>query len=93
MDEQKELLDFFICPITQELMENPVIASDGHCYEKKAIQNWLNRGNLTSPFTGIKIPNKNLIDNLHLKSMINQYKSNPFLFSSKGIFKFIYFNQ
>ena len=27
----------FCCPITQEEMVDPVVASDGHCYERAAI--------------------------------------------------------
>ena len=30
-----------ICPITMELMTEPVIAADGHSYEKAAIEEWL----------------------------------------------------
>jgi len=33
--------DDLICPITQELMNNPVIAADGHTYERVAIERWL----------------------------------------------------
>ena len=30
----------FVCPITQEIMRDPVILSDGHTYEKTAIEKW-----------------------------------------------------
>lgn len=30
-----------LCPITMEKMVNPVIASDGHTYERDAIQDWI----------------------------------------------------
>lgn len=43
--------DEFICPITFELFRDPVVASDGHTYEKGAIDKWL-RTNTTSPRTG-----------------------------------------
>ena len=29
------------CPITHEIMINPVVAADGHSYEHKAILEWL----------------------------------------------------
>ena len=30
----------FLCPITQEIMEHPVLDCVGNCYEKAAIENW-----------------------------------------------------
>jgi hypothetical protein len=36
-----KIRDEFICPITYELMREPVVASDGHTYEKAAIEKWL----------------------------------------------------
>ena len=39
-----------VCPITQELPIEPVMAEDGKIYEKKAILEWLNR-DATSPVT------------------------------------------
>ena len=41
----------FICPITQELMEEPVVTQDGQTYERHAIEYWL-RDHDTSPLTG-----------------------------------------
>ena len=41
---------FKTCPITQVFMEDPVIAQDGHTYERLAITEWL-RNNRTSPMT------------------------------------------
>ena len=40
-----------LCPITKKLMVDPVIASDGQTYERKAIQEVIDRGDL-SPFNG-----------------------------------------
>ena len=34
----------FICPITREIMKDPVIDRDGNSYEKEAILNWLRQG-------------------------------------------------
>jgi len=42
--------DSLICPITWELFRDPVIAEDGHLYEREAITRWINE-NGTSPFT------------------------------------------
>ena len=40
----------FLCPITQELPIDPVIAEDGRVYERSAIVEWLER-NEKSPHT------------------------------------------
>jgi hypothetical protein len=51
-EEQEKLMDkftasidwdFFRCPITRAFISDPVIASDGHTYEKAAIEAWINR--------------------------------------------------
>ena len=34
-------LQTFICPITGDIMKDPVIGSDGHTYERSAIEQWL----------------------------------------------------
>jgi len=31
----------FFCPITHELMTDPVTDPDGHSYERSAIENWI----------------------------------------------------
>ena len=41
----------FICPLTLELMTDPVTAADGHSYESAAIKQWLQSSAL-SPLTG-----------------------------------------
>jgi hypothetical protein len=37
------------CPITLELMTDPVVAEDGHSYERTAIARWFAEGHQTSP--------------------------------------------
>ncbi|AZL15815.1 U-box domain-containing protein [Rickettsiales endosymbiont of Stachyamoeba lipophora] len=37
----------YICPITREVMREPVKADDEHYYEREALQRWYNRGNKT----------------------------------------------
>lgn len=44
----------FLCPLTHKIMWQPVIAADGHVYEKVSIENWL-RSHQTSPVTGESI--------------------------------------
>jgi hypothetical protein len=34
-------IDAFICPITQEIMRDPVMTKYGHCFEKRVIETWV----------------------------------------------------
>lgn len=68
-----KLLDECICPITNEIMTNPVIAGDGHTYECDAIKMWLKTHD-TSPTTGLKMDKNVCIPNLKVKRMITIIK-------------------
>ena len=57
-----------VCPITSEIMRDPVVASDGHTYERSAIENWL-RTNSASPMTDQVLPSKCLFPNHELRSI------------------------
>jgi len=63
----------FICPITRELMSEPVVATDGHSYEYAAISHWLET-HIRSPMTGETMPSKILIPNFNLKSQIEEWQ-------------------
>jgi hypothetical protein len=62
-----------LCPITCEIMKDPVICSDGNTYERKAIETWL-RTNNKSPSTNLPLINKTLIPNVFAKRVIETYK-------------------
>ncbi|KAM8788541.1 WD repeat, SAM and U-box domain-containing protein 1 [Rhynchonycteris naso] len=68
-----EIPDEFICPITRELMQDPVIASDGYSYEKEAIENWISKKKRTSPMTNLVLPSLVLTPNRTLKMAINRW--------------------
>eukprot|EP00931_Biecheleriopsis_adriatica_P119691 TRINITY_DN94904_c0_g1_i1.p1 TRINITY_DN94904_c0_g1~~TRINITY_DN94904_c0_g1_i1.p1 ORF type:complete len:941 (-),score=200.59 TRINITY_DN94904_c0_g1_i1:9-2831(-) len=59
----------FRCCITRELMEHPVITSDGHTYERAAIAKWLEEHG-TSPKTGQELPDKVLRPNHAMRAQI-----------------------
>eukprot|EP00035_Acanthoeca_spectabilis_P028152 m.469391 g.469391 ORF g.469391 m.469391 type:complete len:698 (-) comp28501_c0_seq1:273-2366(-) len=44
----------FLCPILNDLMEDPVVAADGHMYERAAIEAWFQRSD-RSPMTNLAI--------------------------------------
>ena len=62
----------YICPITTEIMTDPVSTSDGFTYERTAISEWL-RTKDTSPVTGATLESKTVIPNLSLRSMIRAF--------------------
>lgn len=57
------------CPLTHEIMQDPVVLVDGHSYERKAIEAWLKEHN-TSPVTKEPLSTKVFYPNLVLKHVI-----------------------
>ena len=70
--DAREVPDDFICPITAEIMTDPVCTSDGFTYERAAITEWL-RTKDTSPKTGAKLESTMLFPNLSLRSVIRAF--------------------
>ena len=70
--EAREVPDEFICPITTEIMTDPVSTSDGFTYERAAITEWL-RTKDTSPKTGAKLESTTLYPIHSLRSMIRAF--------------------
>ena len=66
------------CPITLAVMQDPVIAGDGHSYERAAIEHWL-RNHRTSPLTGCIMPNSTLLPNHRLRTLIRDLEADPTL--------------
>eukprot|EP00943_MAST-04B_sp_MAST-4B-sp1_P009093 g9093.t1 len=46
----------FFCPLTLEIMKDPVILPDGFTYERDNIEDWLSRRKNTSPMTNEVLP-------------------------------------
>merc|ERR1712130_430945 len=63
----------YFCPITHELMVDPVMTDDGQSYERAAIEEWL-KHNDTSPNTGERLPSKKITPNYSLNAAIAQYR-------------------
>lgn len=70
----KSIPNEFYCPITLDLMEEPVLAEDGKNYERSAIEGWIKSQNpekpILSPVTRAKISLVGLKDNIPLKKLI-----------------------
>jgi hypothetical protein len=67
----------FICPITQSVMKDPVIGSDGITYERSAIEQWFATGNMTSPVTRAPMDPADLRPNYALKALIEGGPAGP----------------
>ncbi|XP_031702054.1 WD repeat, SAM and U-box domain-containing protein 1 [Anarrhichthys ocellatus] len=68
--------DEFLCPITRELMREPVIAADGYSYEREAIDSWIKTKNRSSPMTNLPLLTTLLTPNRTLKMAIGRWKTN-----------------
>jgi hypothetical protein len=67
----------FICPITMDIMSDPVVMPDGHTYEREAITQALIH-NAISPLTRQPMKISDARTNYALKSLIDSWSSNYF---------------
>nr|GLL20956.1 U-box domain-containing protein 1-like [Ipomoea trifida] len=65
--------DEFRCPISLDLMRDPVIVASGHSYDRNSIAQWINSGHHTCPKSGQRLIHMALIPNYSLKSLIHQW--------------------
>ena len=64
--------DLHIRLCVQELLRDPVVAADGHTYERQHIFEWLQKSN-TSPMTNEPMDHQHLIPNLALRAVMDAY--------------------
>jgi sacsin len=70
----------FYCPITSELMADPVVDPEGNSYERRAIEEWLSEHSATSPVTRAPLTARQLVPNRALKDTIGAAAAKAFLF-------------
>ncbi|KAK9998017.1 hypothetical protein SO802_017620 [Lithocarpus litseifolius] len=63
----------FRCPISKELMKDPVVLATGQTYDRAFIQRWFNEGNRTCPQTQQVLSHLDLTPNQLVKEMISQW--------------------
>ncbi|CAI9768116.1 unnamed protein product [Fraxinus pennsylvanica] len=63
----------FLCPISLEIMRDPVIVATGQTYERSYIQRWIDCGSTTCPKTQQRLQNLVLTPNYVLRSLIAQW--------------------
>ena len=73
MEAQTFVPNEFYCPITGDLMIDPVSDPMGHSYEKASIITWLETSN-TSPITRMPLEERQLTENIALKRSISSIR-------------------
>ncbi|KAK8519323.1 hypothetical protein V6N12_025364 [Hibiscus sabdariffa] len=64
----------FRCPISLDLLSDPVTLSTGQTYDRSSIQKWFAYGNLTCPVTMQNLPDPSLVPNHNLRHLIQQWR-------------------
>lgn len=63
----------FCCPISLDLMKDPVIISTGQTYDRSSISRWIDEGHCTCPKTGQMLAHTRLVPNRALRNLIMQW--------------------
>lgn len=63
----------FRCPISLDLMKDPVTLSTGITYDRESIEKWMEDGNQTCPVTNQILRNFDLIPNHSIRKMIQEW--------------------
>lgn len=65
----------YCCPLTLQLFEDPVVAADGHTYDREAIEQWFDRCHAkgqpyTSPLTNARLDTRTVYPNHTLRMVL-----------------------
>ncbi|KAF3613039.1 U-box domain-containing protein 9 [Capsicum chinense] len=63
----------FVCPLSNQLMKDPVVLASGQTYDRLFIQKWLKDGNRTCPETKQVLSHSVLTSNHLVRKMISQW--------------------
>eukprot|EP00271_Cylindrocystis_brebissonii_P016388 TRINITY_DN3988_c0_g4_i1.p1 TRINITY_DN3988_c0_g4~~TRINITY_DN3988_c0_g4_i1.p1 ORF type:complete len:1349 (+),score=248.11 TRINITY_DN3988_c0_g4_i1:576-4622(+) len=63
----------YCCPLSLEIMTDPVIIASGQTYERVFIERWLDQGHSSCPITRCNLSHTALIPNFALKSSISAW--------------------
>jgi len=67
----------FTCPISREIMQDPVTANSGHTYDRASIMHWFatQRTPPRDPISNRPLTNKTLIENHSIRGLIASYQA------------------
>lgn len=74
-DDDSAIPEELKCPITCEIMKDPVVASDGYSYERGAMLQWYSKGRRSSPVTNLPLSSTLLVPNHSLKALIQYFRN------------------
>ncbi|KAF3558288.1 hypothetical protein F2Q69_00013269 [Brassica cretica] len=66
-------VDDLRCPISLEIMNDPVVLETGHTYDRSSITKWFSAGNITCPKTGKTLVSTVLVGNVSVKQVVHSY--------------------
>jgi len=78
-DDDEAAPEPFRCPITHRVMQQAVVAADGHSYERQALADWLHGPNasIISPVTAGPLAYIGMVPNLQLRNAIQAWRKDP----------------
>ena len=65
--------DLVLCPISQEVMQAPVLAEDGNLYDRATLEQWFATGATTSPLTNTAMGQR-VLDDLHVAVLCRAWR-------------------
>ena len=60
----------FCCPISMDVMSDPVMIATGHTYDRGCIEKWFQSGHQTCPLSGQRLRHSELTPNIALRNVI-----------------------
>lgn len=67
----------FKCPLTGQVMRDPVATCDGQVFERVAIESWFRHGHRTSPMTGMELEAFTVTSQPALRAAIDAFMLHP----------------
>eukprot|EP00210_Caulerpa_lentillifera_P006183 g5907.t1 len=75
-DSGESTPDVFICPVSRELMRDPVALVDtGQIYDRSSIIEWFKKGHNTCPLTGTRLTSQRLTPLYAIRNAVHEYAS------------------
>jgi hypothetical protein len=65
--------EMFLCPISNKILVDPVVAGDGFTYDRHSITQWFDNGHNDSPVTRKELRSRATLPNLWVKSAVTEW--------------------
>nr|GME04553.1 U-box domain-containing protein 26-like [Ipomoea batatas]GME04565.1 U-box domain-containing protein 26-like [Ipomoea batatas] len=75
----------FRCPISLDLLRDPVTLCTGQTYDRSSIEKWLGAGNTTCPVTMQKLHDPSIVPNHTLRHLINDWLRHVAMFDDHDV--------